>query len=464
MATHPHQSSNSTESLAAYAANLTYESLPAEAVMILKQVVLDTLGTTLAATTLGAGCRELVEVVRSMGGSPESTIIGFGDRVPAAHAACVNGGLAHALNFDAVGPGHLGVLVPAPLAVAEKKGKVGGREFLAALAAGAEITARINTALALAGVNPSEKFLEGQLVSTLGAAVSAGRLLQLSPREMHSALGLALMQASGTMQVVVGGDPPAKAIYAAFPNHSGVMAALLAKQGLDAECDALEGEAGFFAMYYRGRYARDALEKGLGIEFRLMDARFKPWPTSGLLHPFIQAACNLAKLYALTPDVIKRVHITADPHARHWIEPVAERRRPRNPAAAANSIPYGTAKALVNGRVTLADFTLAGLQQPEPLAVAERLEYSFDDGLKRGAIVEVVTVDGRHLAERVDRPLGSAAQPMSYEQLVVKFRDCVSHAVKPIPESAVQHFIEMAARLEQLEDVSELPTLLAGGG
>jgi 2-methylcitrate dehydratase PrpD len=446
MATHRLQSTNSTETLAAYAADIAYESLPSEAVIALKQVVLDTLGTTVAATTLGAGCRELVEVVRSMGGTAESTIIGFGDRVPAAHAAYVNGGLAHALNYDAVGAGHLGVLV------------------LAALAAGAEITARINTALKLAGVDANQKFLEGQLVSIFGATASAGRLLKMSPTEMHSAVGLALMQASGTMQVVVGGDPPAKAIYAAFPNYGGVMAALLAKQGLDAECDALEGEAGFFAMYYGGNYAREALEQGLGTEFRFTDVRFKPWPTSGIPHPFIQAASNLAKLHALTPDAIERVHVTADPRARHWMEPIAERRRPQNAAAAANSIPYATAKALVNGLVTLADFTPAGLQEPEALAVAERLEYSFDEGLKGGAIVEVATADGRRLTERVDSPLGSAANPMSYEQLVAKFRDCVSHAVKPIPESAVQQFIEMAAHLEEVPDVSALPTILAGRG
>jgi 2-methylcitrate dehydratase PrpD len=463
MATHQLQPTNSTETLAAYAANIAYESLPSGAVIALKQVVLDSLGTAVAATTLGAGCRELVEVIRGMGGTAESTIIGFGDQVPAAHAAFVNGGLAHALNYDAVGAGHPGVLVPAPLAVAEKVGNVSGKDFLAALAAGMEITARINMALTLAGVNASQTFLEGQLVSIFGATASAGRLLKLSPTEMRSAIGLALMQASGTMQVVVGGDPPAKAIYAAFPNYGGVMAALLAKQGLDAECDALEGEAGFFAMYYGGNYVREALEQGLGTEFRCTDVRFKPWPTSGIPHPFIQAAATLAERHSLTPDVIERVHITAEPRARHWMEPIAERRRPQNAASAANSIPFATAKALVNGRVTLADITSAGLQEPEALAVAERLEYSYDEGLKGGAIVEVATADGRLLTERVDSPLGSAANPMSYEQLVTKFRDCVTYAVQPIPESAVQQFLDLVAHLEELPDVSALPTTLVAG-
>src|SRR5262245_44611006 len=465
MAIHRLQPTSSTEILAAFAANIAYESLPSEAVIALKRVVLDTLGTAVAGTTLGAGCRELVEVIRGMGGTAESTIIGFGDQVPAAQAAYVNGGLAHALNYDAVGAGHPGVLVPAPLAVAEKMGNVSGKDFLAALAAGMEITARINTALMLAGVNASQTFLEGQLVSIFGATASAGRLLKLSPTEMRSAVGLALMQASGTMQVVVGGDPPAKAIYAAFPNYGGVMAALLAKQGLDAECDALEGEAGFFAMYYGGKYVREALVQGLGTEFRCTDVRFKPWPTSGIPHPFIEAAANLAERHSLTPDAIERVHITAEPRARHWMEPIAERRRPQNAASAANSIPFATAKALVNGQVTLADITPAGLQEPEALAVAERLEYSYDEGLKGGAIVEVATADGRRLTERVDSPLGSAANPMSYEQLVTKFKDCVSYAVQPIPGSAVEQFIEMVAHLEELPDVSALPrTLVAGRG
>jgi hypothetical protein len=53
---------------------------------------------------------------------------------------------------------------------------------------------------------------------------------------------------------------------------------------------------------------------------------------------------------------------------------------------------------------------------------------------------------------------------MSYEQLVAKFRDCVSNAVKPIPESAVRQCIEMAARLEDVPDVSALPRTLAGRG
>jgi hypothetical protein len=36
---------------------------------------------------------------------------------------------------------------------------------------------------------------------------------------------------------------PAEAIYKAFPNYGGLLAALLSKAGLDGKCDVLEGVA-----------------------------------------------------------------------------------------------------------------------------------------------------------------------------------------------------------------------------
>jgi 2-methylcitrate dehydratase PrpD len=72
-----------TRRLATFSASLTYEDIPREVITKVKHLLLDTLGTTLAATTLGAGCREVTQVMRAVGGKPESTILGFGDKVAA---------------------------------------------------------------------------------------------------------------------------------------------------------------------------------------------------------------------------------------------------------------------------------------------------------------------------------------------------------------------------------------------
>ena len=444
-----------TARIADYLANLTYESLPPAVTATLKHLVLDTLGTALAAGTLGEGCRELVAVARAAGGIPESTVLGFGLKLPAAQAALVNGGLAHALNYD---PGHLGLILPAPLAAAERVGRVDGREFLAGLAGGVELAARLARAKPAAG-SASTIILEGQLFGYFGAAAAASRVLTLSALQMHSALGLALMQAAGTMQVVLEGDPPAKAIYGAFANHGGMLAALLAAEGLGASCAAMEGEAGLYGIFYRDQSAAHAVVADLGQEYELVRMSFKPWPTSGIAHPFIEAALDLATEHNLDPATIVEVHLRGGSQVRHWFEPEDQRKRPQNAAMAANSVYYAVAKALANRRVTLADFTAAGLAQPDTLQLMDRMHYMVDRELGRAGVVEVVA-DGERVAKRVDTPRGRSSKPLTQDQLVDKFRDCAGYVATPIPPANLDEVIRLVNVLEQLPDVSAIPMLL----
>ena len=454
-----------TRRLAEYAASISYESLPPEVGPALKRLLLDTLGTTLAGNTLGAGCREAVAVTRTAAGSAESTLIGFGDKMPAALAAFANGAMAHALNYDAIGPegAHLGVILAAPLAVAELVGRVSGKEFLAALAAGAEVTSRLAVAVSQSSVNDAvpPKALDGQLLGYFGAALSAGRVMRLSAPEMHSVLGLALMQAAGTMQMVLDGDPPAKAIYAAFPNLAGVLSALLSRQGLRAECAALEGEAGLFATYYGGRYSRQVLESRLGEKFHMLDVRFKPWPTSGVAHVFIEAALQVMANHDVKSTAIDRVEVRGGGWIRPWCEPAPERQKPANAAAAANSVFFAVAKALANRDVALADFTPEGLLQPETLRLAERMGYVIDEELGSSGVVEITTVTGQRHVGRVDTPLGHPARPLTHAQMVAKFRDCARYAACPVPAETLDEVTALVEQLEHVPDVSALPALVS---
>ena len=182
MSSHRSDVESATQALARFTSELRYEDLPSEAVTLLKWLFLDTVGTALAGTTLGAGCEEGSRVVGSAAGTPECSVIGFGQRAPALNAAFANGSTAHALNYDALGGdgGHLGVnSVPAPLAAAERQGGVSGKELLCGMAASAEVTARLAGALSMVGVNANAKFLEGQLLGYFGAAVGAGRVMRL---------------------------------------------------------------------------------------------------------------------------------------------------------------------------------------------------------------------------------------------------------------------------------------------
>ena len=80
---------------AQYAANLKYEDIPADIREGTKRNILDTLAVTVAGSSQNNQYRALVELIKDSGGKEESTILGFGYRVPSWMAAFANAALNH---------------------------------------------------------------------------------------------------------------------------------------------------------------------------------------------------------------------------------------------------------------------------------------------------------------------------------------------------------------------------------
>ena len=72
---------NTNERLASHVVTTTFADLPREVIEIAKKDVFDTLGVAIAASG-EAGGKELMEMMGPMGGKPESTIIGYGTKLP----------------------------------------------------------------------------------------------------------------------------------------------------------------------------------------------------------------------------------------------------------------------------------------------------------------------------------------------------------------------------------------------
>ncbi len=138
--------------LARNVVSIKYEDLPAEAVEAAKKDILDTLATTLAGST-GDGIKVVQELVSDWGGKRESTIIVYGDKVPSLNAALVNATMAHAWDYDdyhGLAGVHAGVsVIPASLAIAERRGKVTGKEFITAIALGIDLMCRLGISIGL---------------------------------------------------------------------------------------------------------------------------------------------------------------------------------------------------------------------------------------------------------------------------------------------------------------------------
>lgn len=461
-------SAHATHRVARAICELRYENLPGELVALLKKCVLDTLGVTIAASGLAEEALIAAGHVRDMGGKPESTIFGFGDRAPAAWAAFVNGGLGHMLDYDDVGAGHPAIAtLPPALAVAERQGGVSGRDLLTALACGTDVMARMDDAVDVPEWTASEGWFATQLFGFIAGAAAAGKIMSLSLPQMENALGIAFNQSSGSRQMAVGASTHMRSMQAGFSGQGAVLAVELARRGMSGSREFLEGRYGLFRTYIRTREPDwDALTGGLGERFPLLRKHgFKVWPACHFTRPTNTAILHLRSLHALQPADIEAITIIGG-HAntRQLCEPIEFKRKPRSAIDGKFSIPFTSAVMMAKGNVTLRDYTDEGLNDPEVLAMAERVHYRpAAEGDPDAAFpeVEIRTRDMRTFRSRPDTLMGDWNHPVDQHFLDAKFRDCVSFARLPIPLANIERAMQLIGDLEHVEDVTQIVRLLS---
>lgn len=111
----------------------------------------------------------------------------------------------------------------------------------AAVAAGLSAATVVESGLADWGGRSS-----GTVAAGIGATVTAGLLLGLTPPQLRAALGIAATQAAGQAAAKA---TPAFALQVGKAAFNGAEAALLARAGLTAPADPLDGRRGLFALF-----------------------------------------------------------------------------------------------------------------------------------------------------------------------------------------------------------------------
>ena len=450
--------------LARYSVDARYESIPADAVDAAKKSVLDLIGVTLAASGVEPVARAVIDVVRENGGRPECSVLGFADRVPAAWAAFANGAMAHCLDFDDLTPwgAHASSsILPAALAIAERRGGVSGREMITAIAVGQDIFARMRC-----HVDWRKDWNISTVLGVFAATASAGRLLGLSHTQMASALSLASMQSAGTMDVIYGIGGDLRCIYAGFSAKAAVVSTMLAAKGIVGTKTTFEGENGFFKTYFDNRYDRENMLKGLGSDFTGGTTLYKPWPAVGPSHSHIYATIQLVTAHDLRPEDIKEIRVHVGDYHEIMCSPLESRRAPATLVDAKFSLPFLVAVAAVRRDVTISDFTGNALHNPEVLAVSKKVvpiaDPTFDWKMELPlGQVEIITCDGRRFTQIGTEVPGSPAAPMSWDDIERKFANCASVAASPPSIAQVEETQQMVRQLESLDDATDLLRRLA---
>lgn len=436
--------------LAEWSAALTWESLPADLQERVRLWLLDSLGLMHAASAFPPG-RAVLEVAQRQGGAPESTLIGGGERVPAAWAALAHGTLAHTLDFDDTFPAsvvHPGSLViPTALAIGEATGADGGA-LGAAIAAGYEIAARIGRAAGRAF--HVRGFHASGVVGPLVAAAVAGKLYGLSPRATAEAMGLAGSMAGGLLEFLSDGSW-SKRLHPGWAGHGGVVAAQLADAGFPGPISVIEGRHGLY-MAFLGSGVADPSRvlDGLGTEWRGREAHAKLYPCAHVIHPFLDAAHALREQHGLRAEGIESVVC----HVAGWqipivCEPHEEKVAPRTEYQARASLPFALAAMLVDGRVDLDTFEAAGetIDREDLLALAARITHrerppTGPDAAGFGGVLDLTTRTGARLVAEAP-----ASGPPSSDAIRAKFR---MTAGRRLPSRLVMSLEESVRALPQV--------------
>ena len=460
-------------SLAKNLVNVKYEDIPREVAEHTKKQILDILGVALGGSGK-PGVKELAELVMEWGGKEESTIFCYGKKVPAPNAAQVNAAMGHALDYDDTGDGptHQSVVtVPTALAMAERQGKVSGREFITAVALGADMMGRLGQSFRSGmktkpvGGHPGAGWHLTALYGYFAAAGIAGRIIGLNEEKMLNALGIAYHQCSGNGQCVTEGALT-KRMGPGFSARGGIVAALMAEKGITGAKESLEGEVGLFNLYHKGEYDPRPLTAELGKRFAGLNAAMKPFPCCKGTHAYVDLALAMVHKYHFKPEEVKEITVFCQDDKYFLLYPLEKRSRPENPVDSQFSIPWAVAAVFARGRAGIGEFTEEAIKSPDILGISSKVRIKLDKnvGEKKGLIpakIGVTLKSGQTIIEQAEVLPEGPEKPLPFSDYERKFRDCVAYAVKPRTKKQIDKIIALVKDLEQVEDIRELVELLS---
>ncbi len=421
------ESPNPAHLLIDHALSLRWADITDEARLRAKTFLHDSLAVGVAGRN-AAHADAVLAIAQGWGRGDDAGVLGRPDvRLPAASAAFVNAFQIHGQEYDCVHePAVLhpmATVLAALLAEAARGEAVDGERFLTAIVAGVDVA--VTLGIAAPG---ALKFFRPATAGIFGC-VAAIAALRAMPREQAlDAFGHALALVSGTMQAHVEGKP-ALPLQVANAARGSLLAIDLARSGMPGVTRPLDGPFGYFALMEEREALAQALGQ-LGQRHRICEVSWKPFPTGRAGHGGIVAAQQLRDEQGLTADTLDSFVYHAPPLIHRLVGRPA--RKGMEPGYARLCMQYLVAVTLLRGTVSLADFEQVALNDPDVLALAERISVIPDGNPDMAAFVPARAIartkDGRELVQLVTAQLGSPGWPLTEAQHAAKARACLTFA------------------------------------
>jgi 2-methylcitrate dehydratase PrpD len=293
-------------------------------------------------------------------------------------------------------------------------------------------------------------------LGTIGSAAGAARALGLDDDTTAIALGLAATQAAGLRENF---GTMTKPFHAGRAAENAVVAVELARGGFTAAKDVLEAKRGFFNAA-GGGYDPTAIHDALGRPwtFASPGVSIKPYPSGSLTHPGMSALIDLIEQNDVRPDDVTRVTVGTNRHMPNALI----HHRPVTELNAKFSMEFCVAILLLERRAGLAQFTDEVVARPDVKAMIERVDFGVAPEAENAGYNNMTTIitielrDGTVLRTQAAFGKGSPENPMSDDELIAKFTDCLEWG--GIRESDSAH---LAERILHIEEEPSIPALVA---
>jgi 2-methylcitrate dehydratase PrpD len=443
--------------LATFAAELQFADIPAPVLRRTEDLMLDWLGSVLAART-ARPVRSIERFAQMMGPADGPSEILTSRRTSSpVFAALVNAAASHFVEQDDVHNGsvfHPAAVVIAPaLAVAQSIG-ASGAQLLTAVVAGYEVGIRVGEFL---GRSHYKTFHTTATAGTLAAAAAVGRLLGLTPQQMLHAFGSAGTQSAGVWEFLRDAAD-SKQLHCAHAAASGLMSAYLAQDGFTGAAKILEGAQGLgVGMSSDADPAK--LTDGLGTRWTLAETSFKYHASCRHTHPAADALLQVMTQNKLNPADVS--HVTTHVH-QGAIDVLG---RVTVPATVhQGKFSMGTVLGLiaVHGHAGLGEFDRDFLA-PEVSAFRDKVAMEFDEEVDTAyparwiGKVSLQTTDGRTLQGRVDEPKGDPGNSLDRTEIEDKMQRLAHYGEGATAEEAKA----LCQRIWQLADTPRVKRWLA---
>jgi 2-methylcitrate dehydratase PrpD len=442
--------------LSAYMAAAPDRALPAEVTEKAKHHILDTFAAMISGSQLTPG-QAAITFARGYGGAPVATVVASDVLCGPIEAALTNGLLAHSDetdDSDQASQSHPGsAVVPAALATGERFG-MDGEHFIRAVTLGYDVGSRVTIAMGGVVFRQESHRATHAIAGGFGAAAAAGAAARLDQRQMRWLLDYAGQQSSGVAAWERDQEHIEKGfVFAGMGARSGVTAALLVKSGWTGIDDIFSGESNFFQAYAPKADVAQ-LTAGLGQRFEIAQTDIKKWTVGSPIQAPLDALDLLIKRYRFKATDVRDLRVRLAPNEAAVVD---ARDMPDI------SLQHMITVMLIDGTASFAAaHDRPRMQAKEVLAVRARVHLVPDPELSkalpaRPAIVEVTLNDGRTLSQRVDAVRGTAANPMTRQEVVDKARDLTAPVLGPAQADAL---IQALLTLETQADIRALRPLL----